>query len=112
MSSGSTDEQLNLPGDDAAARYGPAGFAAAIVDLVVLEFLILTALALMYIPALVVIVPVLIVNAVVAFVLTKAGGTSAHIGRGMLSACAAATVTLLLVGAGGLVVVIATYALG
>ena len=102
MSSGSTDEP----------RYGPAGFTAAVVDLAVLAFLILSALAMTYYPAVFVIVPVVAVNAVVAFFMSKGTGVTAQIGRGLLSACAAAAVTLLLIGAAALVGVVATYALG
>lgn len=102
MSSGSTD----------VARYGPAGFAAAVVDLAVLAFLVLTAFALLYYPALFVIAPVIAVNAVVAFVMSKGAGVAAQVGRGMLSACAAATVAALLIGIAVLIGVAATSVLG
>jgi hypothetical protein len=91
MSSGSTDSQVGL--------YGPAGFAAAIVNLVVLEFLIITSALLMYFPALFVIVPALAINAIVAYILTKADRTAEQVGRGMLIACAVACLTPFVIAA-------------
>jgi len=91
MNSGSTDSRIGT--------YGPAGFVAAIVNLVVLEFLLVTSALLMYIPALFVIVPGLAVNAIVGVILTKTRGTAEQIGRGMLIACAAACVTPVVIAA-------------
>ena len=93
MSSGFTDEQLT-----AAGPFGPAGFVAAMVNIGILEFVSLTAWSLVLFLGLVVIVPLLVVNAVVAFFLTKAGGTTAMVGRGMLVACAATVLTQMIVG--------------
>jgi hypothetical protein len=75
MSSGFTDEQLT-----AAGPFGAAGFVAAMVNIGILEFVTLTAWSLVLFLGLVVIVPLLLVNAVVAFFLTKAGGTTAMVG--------------------------------
>jgi hypothetical protein len=59
----------------------------------------LTAWSLVLFLGLVVTVPLLLVNAVVAFFMTKAGGTTAMVGRGMLVACAATVLTQMIVGA-------------
>jgi hypothetical protein len=91
MSSGFIDSSVGL--------YGPAGFAAAIVNLVVLEFMIITSVLLMYFPALFVLVPALAINAIVAYILTKAHGTTEQVGRGMLIACAVACVTPFVIAA-------------
>ena len=94
MSSGSADEQLI-----AAVPFGAAGFIAAMVDIAILEFVSLTAWSLVLYVGLVVIAPLLVVNAVIAFLMSKSGGTAAKIGRGMLVACATAVLTQLIVGA-------------
>ena len=83
-------------------RYGAAGFTAAMVNILVLEFLAWVTLPLVYI-GLAVLVPVLIVDALVAFALTKARGTTAQVGRGLLIGCAAVTLTVLIVGAVSLI---------
>jgi hypothetical protein len=94
MSSGSTDEQLI-----ASVPFGSAGFVAAMVNIAVLEFVSLTAWSLVLYVGLVVVVPLLLVNAAIAFFMTKAGGTAAKVGRGMLVACATTVLTQLIVGA-------------
>lgn len=88
MSSGSTDEKLI-----ATYPFGPAGFAAAIVNLAVLEFVSLTAWSLVFFLALIVTVPLLLINAAVGFFMSRAGGTAARIGRGMLVACATTVIS-------------------
>jgi hypothetical protein len=109
MPSGSTDEHLDPSAGESEtdARYGPAGFAAAMANILVLEFLAWVTLPLVYI-GLAILVPVLIVDALVAFGLTKMRGFTAQIGRGLLIGCAAVTLTVLIVGAVALVVVAVT----
>ncbi|RDH74950.1 hypothetical protein DVS77_28870 [Mycolicibacterium moriokaense] len=78
---------------------GPAGFVAAMVNIGVLEFVSLTAWSLVFFVALMVIVPLVVVNAVGAFLMTKMGGTAAKVGRGMLVACATTVLTQVILGA-------------
>jgi hypothetical protein len=75
------------------ARYGPAGFVAGLLTMLVLEFLTWVLLAVWYVLP-VVVLPILIVVGLVAYRLTTARGTVAQIGRGMLIACAAAPLTI------------------
>ena len=75
------------------ARYGPAGFAALAVNMLVLEALTWFFLLPAWYMLPVVVLPVVIVNAVVAVGLTKVRGVIGQIGRGMLIACASAPLT-------------------
>ena len=69
--------------DDHAASYGPIGFAAALIDILVLEFLTWFFLPYWFMLP-VTVLPAVIVNAVVAYGLTRGRGTVAQVGRGML----------------------------
>jgi hypothetical protein len=76
-------------------RFGRAGFAAAFVNIFVVEFVIWVCMLAWYtVP--VVVPPVLIVDALIVYTLTRAQGTAAQIGRGMLIGCAGPLLTLLL----------------
>ena len=93
MSFGSTDA------GDADPPFGRAGFIAAMINIGILEFVGLTAWSAVLFVGLAVVVPLLVVNAVIAFFMTKAGATTGRIGRGMLVACATAVLTQALLGA-------------
>jgi hypothetical protein len=77
-------------------NYGPAGFGAAVANILVLEFLAFIYLtwAWYLIPFLV--LPIIALDALVAFALTRRGGKVAQIGHGMLIGCLAPLVTLVL----------------
>lgn len=94
MSSGFADEELI-----ASVPFGWAGFVAAMLNIGVLEFVSLTAWSLVFFAGLIVVVPLLLVNAIIAFIMTRAGGTTAKIGRGMLVACATTVLTQIVLGA-------------
>lgn len=84
----------NKPGP-AGGRYGPAGFAAAVVTIVLLEAL---ACFLLFAPFMLPIIlpPVLIIVALLSYGLTRAPGTPAQIGRGMLIGCLAPLLSVLI----------------
>lgn len=90
MPSGLSDRQVSP-----SKRFGPAGFAAAVIDVVVLEFLTWTFMLAFYMIPFTVL-PAVVVNALIAWGLTRGRGTVAQVGRGMLIGCVAAPLTVLL----------------
>ncbi|AQT78002.1 hypothetical protein B1R94_00260 [Mycolicibacterium litorale] len=86
MSSGSTDE----------IRYSRAGFVAFAVNVLVLEFMtwVLLTTAPYFVP--IIAMPLAILDALIGWVLTRRGGTSAQVGRGTLIACLAPVLTVLI----------------
>lgn len=97
MPSGSSEHQLRSTDRHApaAGRYGRPGFVAAFVNILALEFLLaVCALAWYTVP--IIVIPALIADALVAYGLTRARGSAAQVGRGMLVGCTAVLLTLLL----------------
>jgi hypothetical protein len=98
MPSGFSDEHRGPAVKDhevTAARYGPAGFVAAFLNILVLEVLTWVILPwFMLLPLIV--LPVVLVDALVAYGLTKRPGRITQVGRGMLIGCAAAPLTVLI----------------
>jgi hypothetical protein len=99
MPAGSSDNQLSISAEQqypAESRYGRAGFAAASVNILLLEFLT-AVLMLSWYMLLFILLPVLIVNALLAYGLTRGRGAVAQVGRGMLIGCISAPLTILIV---------------
>lgn len=98
MPSGSSENQLDPTAQQHVAvggRYGRAGFAAAVVNILLLEFLTWVFLLAWYmIP--VIVLPAVIIDALVAYGLTRGRGTVAQVGRGMLIGCISAPLTVLI----------------
>lgn len=86
MSSGSID----------VIRYSRAGFVALTLNVLLLEFVtwVLLTTAPYFLP--VVALPVIIVDALIAWALTRRGGRAAQIGRGLAIACLAPLLTLMI----------------
>jgi hypothetical protein len=90
MPSGSSETHVTDP-----ERYGRAGFFGAIVNILFLEFLTAVFMLSWYmIP--VTVFPVLVVDALIAFLLTRGRATAAQIGRGMLIGCVSAPLTIVI----------------
>ena len=77
-----------------AVSYGPIGFAAALTDILALEFLTWSFLPYWFMLP-VSVLPAVIVNAVIAYGLTRGRGAVAQVGRGMLIGGITAPITLL-----------------
>ncbi len=94
MSSGSSEYELQVMTPQ--RRYSAAGFVALTVNVLALEFLtwVLMVTAWFFLP--IIAAPVLIVDALIAWALTRRGGTAAQIGRGMLIGCLAPVLTVLI----------------
>ncbi len=75
-------------------RYGAAGFAAALVNILALEFLTWIFIVYWYMLP-VIVLPAVIVDALIGYGLTRGHGSVAQIGRGMLIGCLAAPLTVL-----------------
>lgn len=77
-------------------RYSPAGFAALALNILALEFVtwVLMATAWFLLP--IVALPVLVIDALGAWALSRRGGTAAQVGRGMLIGCLAPVLTVLI----------------
>lgn len=75
----------------ASDRYGPIGFAATLVNI-----LVLGVITWIFVGALIVFVapPVLLIDAGIAFGLSRVRGTAGRIGWGMLIGCLAVLLTL------------------
>lgn len=99
MPAGSSDNQLRLSAEqqcDAESRYGRAGFVAAFVNILLLEFLTAVFVLSWYMLPFI-LLPVLIVNALLAYGLTRGRGPVTQVGRGMLIGCISAPLTVLIV---------------
>jgi len=80
------------PAHGAVNRYGAAGFAAACINMFVLEFITWVLMPwFIFVPY--VLVPVVAFDALVSGVLISFSGRVAQIGRGMLIACISAPLT-------------------
>lgn len=88
MPTGLSDRQLGT-----ANRYGPAGFTAAVVNILALEYLTWTFMLAWYMIPLTVL-PAVIVDALIAWGLTRGRGTVAQVGRGMLIGCMSAPLSV------------------
>jgi hypothetical protein len=80
--------------DPSMARYGPVGFAAAMVNILVLEFdtwLFLPWLTLAFFA-----LPLLLVDLAVSAVLARCAGKLGQAGRGMLIGCLSAPLSLVI----------------
>jgi len=99
MPAGSSENQLSLSAEKqnaAEGRYGRAGFAAAFVNILLLEFLTAVFMLAWYMLPFI-LLPVLIVDALLAYGLTRGRGTVAQVGRGMLIGCISAPLTIVIV---------------
>lgn len=98
MPSGPSDCRVGPANQDpvtTGGRYGPAGFAAAIVNMFALEFLTWVFMLAWYMLP-VIVLPAVIIDALIAYGLTRGHGTVAQVGRGMLFGCIAAPLTILI----------------
>ena len=89
--------------DVVAGRYGPAGFAAAFLNIFVLEVLTWFFMASAWYMLPVVVLPAVITNALVAYGMTKMRGIIAQIGRAMLIACVCSPLTVVIFVSGFIV---------
>ena len=101
MPIGSSDDSPDDPADSQVrsaqlARFGPAGFFAGLLNMLVLEFLAWMFLPVWYVIP-VIVLPILVIDALISFGLTRVPGLTAQIGRAMLITCIAAPLTLFLV---------------
>jgi hypothetical protein len=99
MPAGSSDNQLSLSADQPQhdeSRYGRVGFAAAFINILLLEFLTAVFMLTWYMLPFI-LLPVLIINALLAYGLTRGRGAVAQVGRGMLIGCISAPLTILIV---------------
>lgn len=74
-------------------RYGPASFVALVVNMLVLEFITWLLMPTWYMLP-VIVLPVVIVNALIGYALTKRHGVTNQVGRGMLIACISAPLSV------------------
>jgi hypothetical protein len=96
MPAGSSDNQLSRSAEQqyaAEGRYGRTGFAAAFINVLLLEFLT-AVLILSWYMLLFILLPVLIVYALLACGLTRGRRAVAQVGRGMLMGCISAPLTI------------------
>ena len=80
--------------DPSTTRYGPVGFAAAMVNILVLEIV-----AWVFIPWLVLAIfalPAILLDLAVSTMLTKCAGKLGQAGRGMLIGCISAPLSLVI----------------
>jgi len=92
---------------DTGGRYGPAGYAAAVVTILLLG--VATGYCALYLPLLVIVLPPLLITvALIAYGLTRVHGTTARIGRGMLVGCLAPLLSVLIFFLGWAAVGLAT----
>jgi hypothetical protein len=89
--------------DKVAGTYGPTGFVAAFLNIFVLEVFTWFFMVLAWYLLPVVVLPAVIINALVAYGLTKVRGTTAQIGRGMLIGCACSPLTVAIFATGYIV---------
>jgi hypothetical protein len=97
MPTGSSDGPVTEPREAGVNvnRYGVAGFVAACVNMLLLEFITWVFLPwFLVVPY--VLVPVLAVDALICGVLMRMSGRASQIGRGMLIACSSAPLTAIL----------------
>ena len=80
--------------DPSTTRYGPVGFAAAMVNILVLEFV--TWLFIPWLTLAFFALPVILVDLAVSAMLTKCAGKFGQAGRGMLIGCISAPVSLVI----------------
>ncbi|SBS74487.1 conserved membrane hypothetical protein [uncultured Mycobacterium sp.] len=81
--------------DDRDARYGRAGFVAALLTVLVMEFITWVFIVYWYMLP-VTVVPALVVAGLIGYCLTRARGIVAQIGRGVLNGCIAAPLTVII----------------
>lgn len=74
-------------------RYGPASFVSLVANMLVLEFITWLCMPAWYLLP-VIVLPVVIVNALIGYALTKRQGMTNQVGRGMLIACVSAPLTV------------------
>ena len=84
----------DVAADQLTCRYGPAGFAAALVNILVVDFVTWIFLPWLYLAILV--LPLLLVDLAISVVLAVRAGTLGQIGRGMLIGCLSAPLSLII----------------
>jgi hypothetical protein len=97
MPTGSSDEPMtgHTDASDCVNRYGAAGFVAACVNMLLLEFVTWVFMPwFLVVPY--VLVPVLAIDALISGVLMRMSGRASQIGRGMLIGCISAPLTAFL----------------
>ena len=94
MSSGSIDDEVNTARQQ--PRCGLASFAAVAINTLVLEFVtwVLMVTAWYFLP--VIALPALVVDALVAYGLTRGRGTVCQVGRGMAIGCIVPLLTMVI----------------
>jgi hypothetical protein len=80
--------------DPSMTRYGPVGFAAAMVNILVLEFV--TWLFIPYLTLAIFALPAILVDLAVSAILSKRAGKLGQAGRGMLIGCISAPLSLVI----------------
>jgi hypothetical protein len=80
---------------DATGLYGPVTFAAAAVNVLVLDFVTWVWMLAWYMLP-VVVLPVVVVDALIAWGLTRGRGPVVQVGRGMLIGCLVAPLTVVI----------------
>ena len=95
MPSGSSDGQSPVAPAAATGLYGPVTFAAAGINVLLLDFVTWVYLLAWYmIP--VIVVPVVVVDALIAWGMTRGRGAVVQVGRGMLVGCLVAPLTVVI----------------
>ena len=97
MPSGSSDHRIAPAAAPPAAtdRYGPVGFAATAINVLMLGFLTWVFMLAWYmIP--IVVLPVVVVDALIGWGLTRGRGAVGQVGRGMLIGCLVAPLTVVI----------------
>lgn len=80
--------------DPSTTRYGPVGFSAAMVNILVLEYV--TWLFIPWLTLALFALPVILVDVAVSALLTKCAGRLGQAGRGMLIGCMSAPVSMVI----------------